>query len=464
MGIIYLLEIELQFTRGDQLMIRVNRKAILTVSAFVATIFIVWTVFLSGTGNAMSTSKTRDVKVSRAERQEITSVVTAPGIVRAVEKKDIFSLQVLKVKKLNVKRGDRVKAGGKLLEYDTDQLESQYRQLVSNRNIQYQQLVKLKELDNCKSTIPFEIGLDQAANAVNSAWSNYDRLRDEFNSRLSANTGKKTVQNELSAASDTLKQAEAAVESSENAYEAAAANLNEVEKYNEQLEKSRSADTKIQEENIKTLDLELEETKKALDDVLKSELSPLTGVVAEINVAEDAPAPIQYPVMSIIETGKLEISINIKEFDAASVKPGQKASITGDSLNGDELSGTVTEVAPVASRNKTMTGEETVVEAIVSIDGTPEHLLAGMNVTCRIVSDDKKDAIVVSYVAIKDEKDGSKSVFLVNNRGVIQERPVRLGISSDINVEVVEGLEPGDLIVTNWQPSFKTGDKARFTD
>ena len=464
MGIIYLMEIEQKFTRGDQLMSRVNRKAIMTVSVFIATTFTVWTVFLSGSGNAMSTSKTRDVKVWRAERQEITSDISAPGVVQAVEKRDVFSLQVLKVSKLNVKRGDRVKVGEKLLEYNVDQLESQYRQLISNRNVQYEMLGKLKGLDSSKSTFAIEAGLDQAVAAVNSAWSNYDSLREEFNSLLSLNTGKKAAKKELDAAAEALKQAEAGVENCEYAYEAAAANLNEVEKYNEQLEKSRSADIKIQEENIRTLDLKLDEAKKVLEDVLKSELSPLSGIVAEINVAEGAPANMQYPAMSIIETGKLEISINIKEFDAASVKSGQKATVTGDSLDGTELTGTVTEVAPVASRNKTLTGEETVLQAIVSIDGPPGCLISGMNVNCRIVAAEKDDAIVVSYVAIKDVKDGSKSVFLVNSRGMIQERPVSLGISSDINVEVVDGLEPGDLVVTNWQPSFKTGDRARITD
>ena len=445
-------------------MSKVNRKAIMTISVFIATTFIVWMVFLPGSGNAMSTSKTRDVKVWRAERQEIASAISAPGTVRAVEKGDVFPLQVLKVRKLNVKRGDRVNAGDKLLEYDVDQLESQYRQLISNRNVQREMLGKLKGLDSSKSTFALETGLDQAAAGVNSAWSDYDSLRERFNSLLSLYTGKKAHKRELDAAAAALKQAEAGVESCENAYEAAAANLNEVEKYNKQLEKSRSADIKIQEENIRTLDLKLEEAKKVLEDVLKSELSPLSGILAQVNVSEGAPVSMQYPVMSIMDTERLEISINVKEFDVASIKLGQKATITGDSLDGAELTGTVTEVAPVASRNKTLTGEETVVEAIVAIDGSPGRLMAGMNVTCRIVAAEKEDAIVVSYVAIKDVKDGSKSVFLVNSRGMIQERPVSLGISSDINVEVVDGLEQGDLVVTNWQPSFKTGDRARITD
>lgn len=445
-------------------MSKVNRKAIMTVSVFIATTFIVWTVFLSGSGNAMSTSKTRDVKVWRAEKQEITSVVSAPGIVQATEKRNVFSLQILKVKKLNVKRGDNVKSGGKLLEYDVDQLESQYRLLTSNRNVQYEILEKLKALDGSKSTFAVETGLDQAAAAVNSAWSNYDRLREGFDSLLTLYTEKKAVKRELDAAATALNQAKAVVDNCEYAYETAAANLNEIEKYNEQLEKGRSSDIKIQEENIRILDLKIEEAGKILEDVAKSELSPISGIVAEVNVAEGAPANIQYPVMSIIKNGELQISINIKEFDAASVKPGQTATITGDSLDGAQLTGTVTEVAPVASRNKTLTGEETVVEAIVGIGGSSDRLMAGMNVTCKIVAAEKVDAIVVSYVAIKDVKDGSKSVFLVNSRGMIQERPVSLGISSDIDVEVVDGLNPGDLVVTNWQPSFKTGDRARITD
>lgn len=464
MGIIYLMEIGQLFTRGDQLMGKLNKKAIMTASVTIAVAFTVWAVFLTESGNAVSTSKTRDVKVWKAERQEITSVVSAPGVVQAVEKRDVFSPQPLKVKKLCMKRGDSVKAGEKLLEYDVDQLESQYSQLISSRNVQEEMLSKLKVLDSSKSTSALEAALDQAATAVNSAWSDYDRLRKDFDSLLVLCTQKKADKRELDAAAGELKQAEALVESCENAYEAAAANLNEVEKYNEQFEISRSADIKIQEENIRVLDLKIKEAGKVLEDIIRSELSPLSGIVAEVNAAEGAPANIQYPVMRIIEADKLEISVNIKEFDAASVKPGQKATVTGDSLDGVQLTGTVAEVAPVARKNNTLTGEETVVEAVISIDGPPAGLMVGMNVTCRIVAAEKDDAIVVSYVAIKDVKDGSKSIFLVDSNGIIQERPVSLGINSDIDVEVVDGLEPGDLVVTNWQPSFKTGDRARITD
>jgi HlyD family secretion protein len=443
---------------------RINRKAVMTVSVITAVTFTVWAVFLSGSGNAISTSKTRDVKVWKAERQEITSAVSAPGIVQAAEKRDIYSPQLLTVKKLYVKRGDRVKAGDKLLEYDADQLESQYLQLLSGRNVQYEMLEKLKALDGSKNTSGLEAAADQAAAAVNSAWSEYDRLREDFNSLLSLYTERRASKKELDAAAEALKRADTAVESCEHAYEAAAANLNEAVRYNEQLEKSRSSDIKIQEENIKALELKIKDAEKALEDVRKSELSPLSGIVAGVNAAEGAPANIQYPVMSIVDTEKLEIHINIKEFDAASVKPGQKAAISGDSLNGSQLTGTVREVAPVAVSSSTLTGQETAVEAVVDIDGSPGRLMAGMNVTCRIVAEEKKDAIVVSYVTIKDAKDGSKSVFLVDGSGMIRERPVSLGITSDIDVEVVEGLEPGDLVVTNWQPSFKTGDRARIID
>ena len=443
---------------------RLNRKTVMTVSAIITFVFFIWGVFLSDPGNAMSASRIRDVRVWKADRQEITSVVSAPGRVRAVEGRDIYPPQLLKVRKLLVKRGDRVEAGEKLLEYDAGQLESQYLQLISAKNVQEEMLVKLKVLDGSKSTLALETAAEQAVSAVNSAWSDYDAAREDFDKVLTLYTEKKTARKELDAAAAALRQAEAAVEKCESAYEAASANLNEAVKYNGQLEKSRSADITIQEENIRSLELKIEEAARALEEVRKSELSPLSGTVSEINAVEGVPVNLQYPVMSVMDTGRLEIGINIKEFDAASVRPGQKVTITGDVLDGAQLTGTVTEVAPAAKMNRTLTGEETVVEGVVGIDGPPGRLMAGMNVSCRIVSDEKEDAIVVSYVAIKDVKDGSKSVFLVDGSGMIREKPVSLGISSDTDVEVVKGLEPGDLVVTNWEPSFKTGDRARITD
>jgi HlyD family secretion protein len=161
----------------------------------------------------------------------------------------------------------------------------------------------------------------------------------------------------------------------------------------------------------------------------------------------------------------LQVRAYIKEFDAYRVKDGQKVQITSDALDSiTSVSGTVSKISALATTNRNLSGEETVVEAIISIDGSSDVFIPGLSATCKIIAAKKVNAVVISYVSIKEDKDGSKSVFIVDETGQIVNRLVKLGVSSEMNVEVLEGLNEGDLVVTNWQPSFKTGDKAKIID
>lgn len=443
-----------------------GRKVMAVASVILFTlVFVIWAAFFVDRGNAMTYAKTQDVKVVKAVKQDIVSNVSAPGTVEEIERKDIYAPQPLRVKNIYVKNGDRVRAGQRILEYDVSQLQSEYDQLLITKKIQIGTLEKIMSADATKGTTALEVAVSQAMDGVNTAWAAYDSIKAGYDKIYSLYRSRKISSKDLEKAGSALKQANAAVKTAEYGYDVAKANLDEVIRMNEQITGSKSADMKIQQENLKVLSMKIDEAGIILDDIAKSSVSPISGIVANVYAVKGGFANIQMPVASIVNNEKLQVRANIKEFDAYRVKVGQRVAITSDTLDGDvPVPGTVKEVSAIATVNRNLSGEETVVEAIISIDGASTVFMPGLSATCKITTAEKDNAIVVSYVSIKEDKDGSKSVFIVDRGGRIVNQPVKLGISSEMDVEVLEGVNEGNLVVTNWQPSFKTGDKARIID
>jgi len=65
------------------------------------------------------------------------------------------------------------------------------------------------------------------------------------------------------------------------------------------------------------------------------------------------------------------------------------------------------------------------------------------------------DALTVPSIAVVPEL-GGKKVFVFED-GVARERRIRTGLRTPVEVEVLEGLETGDLVLTSGLLSLKEG-------
>jgi multidrug efflux pump subunit AcrA (membrane-fusion protein) len=141
------------------------------------------------------------------------------------------------------------------------------------------------------------------------------------------------------------------------------------------------------------------------------------------------------------------------------VQPGQKVRITGDAIDkNDEVSGSVSSISPIAVTNMLSGGNETVVEVLIKVDGAGDVLKPGLNVTCDIATVDKKDILLAPMEAITPDKDDNIMVFVVDedSKTMVQKK-VTVGINSDMHIEILEGIEEGDLVVLDPQPSYTDG-------
>jgi ATPase subunit of ABC transporter with duplicated ATPase domains len=105
-----------------------------------------------------------------------------------------------------------------------------------------------------------------------------------------------------------------------------------------------------------------------------------------------------------------------------------------------EFEGTIISVN-IDQRREAGLDEETI---IVQVEDWPEHLTVGSPVSVSMSLESAYDVVVVPINAVSTT--GSYSFVRIVEDGVSRERPVELGITTRTEVEIVSGLEEGELI------------------
>ena len=146
------------------------------------------------------------------------------------------------------------------------------------------------------------------------------------------------------------------------------------------------------------------------------------------------------PVMRVIDPHRLEVIAAVPLADAARIRPGEPAHLAGAaSWNAEPPLKVVSR--PVAVDQGTATVPVRLAFA------TPAVLAAGTPVQVEIEAEQHVDAVLVPAAAIVREGDGT--FVLVAAGGKAHRRPVTIGLSSDDLVEIVSGVQPGDLVIVD---------------
>jgi HlyD family secretion protein len=225
--------------------------------------------------------------------------------------------------------------------------------------------------------------------------------------------------------------------------------------------------------------------KEAEDDLSKCTItSPISGLITRLNKEEGEMvlgAQFQEDVIMVVaDLTRIEAQVDVDETDVVDVKPGQEAEIEVDALPDTVLHGQVKEISNTATTTGYGTQEE-VTNFKVKITLLHPHpsLRPGMSATVDIITAHHPDSLSVPIQAVvmrpplKEEKDDSLSskkanpvevVFVVED-GVAHQRQIKTGISSETDMEILEGLKEGDKVVTGGYRelrNLKDGDKVKI--
>lgn len=396
------------------------------------------------------------VKATRIETGSISSYVTAPGLVKEVNKAQVFYDTPLRVLNILVEKNELVQEGDRLVELDISPLSDELEKLKIQKEIQS---LTLKKLESGQSLLSLETNLASARNAFDRANENYKTAVDEYNKQLKLF--------ESGVISETqLKQYDQAVKDSKSVLDNAVISLESAEKTYNSSVGSHGLDIQAQIKNIELMSKQIAEIENKLAKIKNHEKAPISGFVTEVFLIEGGYTVTGQPAFTIIDGQNVEISATVDEYNSKEISPGQEVKITGDALGEYvELSGEVISVAPVASRIQSTSGMETVIEVTIEPKEGFDILKPGLNVDCDIITQEKNDIPVAEFNIFLDDKDRKQYVMLINEDDMtVKQQYVTLGIYSDMLVEIVDGLKPGDMVVLDPQPSLKDGDRVKVVE
>ena len=219
------------------------------------------------------------------------------------------------------------------------------------------------------------------------------------------------------------------------------------------------ADLDIQIENariaLENAQLSLKNAQEKLDDYTIT--STIDGQVIEknldvgdnINGMSSSGTTVTYPAV-IYDRSQLTFEMDIDEQDISQIQVGQKVEITADALDGQSFTGVVDKI----NINGTTASGHTSYPVTVLVDGSPEELYPGMNVSAKIIVEEVGNVLVLPVEAVE-----RGNTVLVAKEGCLdekgnvvdvtatEERQVTLGRNDDNYIEIVDGLEEGEVIL-----------------
>ncbi len=174
--------------------------------------------------------------------------------------------------------------------------------------------------------------------------------------------------------------------------------------------------------------------------------APVAGVLADVRVAPGAYAQEGAPLFHIVDRSALWLELRVAEAEAVRLTTPSGAAFRVDGIDeGFEV---------VPGNNGRLIAAGGVVDAttrtlpvLFELAKPDARLRVGMAVKAQVFAGPSREVVAVPASAVLDEN-GVATVFVMTSGESFERRPVRVGVRDGDWVEVVEGLEPGQRVVS----------------
>jgi HlyD family secretion protein len=170
--------------------------------------------------------------------------------------------------------------------------------------------------------------------------------------------------------------------------------------------------------------------------------SPINGVITDRPLYPGEMAAAGTPLLTVMDISSVIAKAHIPQDDAAALKVGDKGSITVPGIT-EPINGKVTVVSPALDPNSTT------VEIWFEVKNPKHELKPGTSVHLSMTAQTVKDALVVPASSVLTAPDGSTTVMQAGSDGLAHQKAVKLGIRKGDDVQIIEGVNEGDKVISN---------------
>jgi HlyD family secretion protein len=422
------------------------------------------------------------VQTGQVTRGDLAAIVTSSGEIKPKNYINIGANAMGNITEILVREGDHVRKGQLLARVENTQPTADV--------AAYQASVSSAEADTTASEAglkaadenihTMEAGLEHDKADLDRMKADYDRAQELFNEKLLARQDFELKKFTYEAQKAQITQSAARIVQARAQREQNAAQLSSTQRHIAQARANLNR----------------------FADVLRKydSVAPLDGVVTNlpVRVGESVVPGIQNSegsvIMTIADMSVITAEVKVDETDIVSVHLGQTADITIDAIPNKTFKGHVTEIGDTAilrstglaaSQSAISSQEAKDFKVVIAMDNPPDEIRPGLSCTAKVTTATRSSAVTIPIQALtirqrgdleppkpsststaqaatkpdpaaeKARKEEIQGVFVVN-AGKAEFRKVETGITGATDIEVLNGLKPGDQIVTGSYQVIRT--------
>jgi len=209
---------------------------------------------------------------------------------------------------------------------------------------------------------------------------------------------------------------------------------------------TRKADVDASRGRVQSARADLERAQADYDDTILK--APIDGTITKVNLKKGEFTPGQFSetvaAITILGVSPYRIEVFTSEIDIPKIDYKQPGELLLDAYPNREFPVEVTEIDPAAT----------------IVDGVPKYrikldfpesfeklLKIGMTGDLDIITDTKEDALYIPGRAVIKNEEGKDIVRVLLDDGEVEERSVVVGMETITNVEIIEGLDEGEIVI-----------------
>ncbi len=166
------------------------------------------------------------------------------------------------------------------------------------------------------------------------------------------------------------------------------------------------------------------------------------GVITEVSLAKGDTLSTGSSMVTLYDMDEVSMTVALEEEDMTYIEVGGSANISFTAYPDEIYKATVSEISDASEDND----GSTTYDVTVTIKGDVSGLFQGMTGDITFVTKESEEVTYVSNRAIIRE--GTKSyVKLKDTNGNVKKTEVTTGFSDGVNVEILDGLKEGDVVI-----------------
>lgn len=185
--------------------------------------------------------------------------------------------------------------------------------------------------------------------------------------------------------------------------------------------------------------------------------APISGVVIGKEVERGSKVSSDDPMFEIADDSLLVVRVRVSELDVVHLRPTRHASLQLDAYPGVQLSGQIRRIFPSADAASRLVPVEVVLaKPPRGVDARP-----GFLARVEFKLDEKRDVLAIPAAAV-GVSNGETFVYVVSADTLVR-RPVVTGIAASGWIEIQDGLERGERVVSSGHLNLREGAAVRIT-